>query len=469
MKNIKKQWMIWGVILPCMFYAQNRKLEWESSNNPYIYYFVCDSTSELVLVNLNTGNISSAGVQNVRYIHFGALTLMHLKKDSTVWTKGYNYYGALGDSTNVSNNNNWVKVKKIDKIVEISSGISVCGALKSDGSVWVWGYKAKSFSGNGTGSSNYPLKINGLSNVKHISISDEMIFVIKEDSTVWRIDTMGNIKKINGLSQIVQIEVINNFGVVAAKDIQGNVWVYGIYRSGAAYSSTGNYGIGYYGNGRVHYSDTLVHKVPIKNVKDIRTEGFSFVAIKNNGTLWRWGGTGAFDSDCYYYKNVYNDFYYQGGYYYPFIPTLHFVINADSLIREFSGKVILKNDGSVWKEKCADKALTGDTTHFIAMYELLAAHPCSVVGIKEWAYGLPKRINISPNPASSSINIQTTNNSRIQAILLKDLTGKVLLQQNFPSASTTASIDVSTLSNGLYLLEIHTSSSVVTEKLVVQK
>lgn len=82
---------------------------------------------------------------------------------------------------------------------------------------------------------------------------------------------------------------------------------------------------------------------------------------------------------------------------------------------------------------------------------------------------LNKKILLIPNPASSSINIQTTNNSRIQAILLKDLTGKVLLQQNFPSASTTASIDVSTLSNGLYLLEIHTSSSVVTEKLVVQK
>ncbi|GAB4210027.1 MAG: hypothetical protein Fur0023_22380 [Bacteroidia bacterium] len=74
-----------------------------------------------------------------------------------------------------------------------------------------------------------------------------------------------------------------------------------------------------------------------------------------------------------------------------------------------------------------------------------------------------------PNPASSSINIQTTDNSHIQTILLKDLTGKVLLQQNFSPPSTIVSIEVSALSNGLYLTEIHTSSSIVTEKVVVQR
>ncbi|GIV28649.1 MAG: hypothetical protein KatS3mg027_2463 [Bacteroidia bacterium] len=74
-----------------------------------------------------------------------------------------------------------------------------------------------------------------------------------------------------------------------------------------------------------------------------------------------------------------------------------------------------------------------------------------------------------PNPTSSSISIQTLDNSRIQRIRIKDLTGKILLQENFSAASNTATLDVSTLSNGLYLCEIHTNNSVVTEKIVVQK
>lgn len=99
------------------------------------------------------------------------------------------------------------------------------------------------------------------------------------------------------------------------------------------------------------------------------------------------------------------------------------------------------------------------SVNYINEYKIYSHH-FSLIGNK---------LHISPNPASSSINIQTTDNSRIQAIFLKDLTGKVLLQQNFSPPSTTASIDVSALSNGLYLAEIHTSSSVVTEKVVVQR
>ncbi|GAB4201394.1 MAG: hypothetical protein Fur0023_05800 [Bacteroidia bacterium] len=74
---------------------------------------------------------------------------------------------------------------------------------------------------------------------------------------------------------------------------------------------------------------------------------------------------------------------------------------------------------------------------------------------------------IFPNPAQSSIYITSLTN--IHSVFLKDLTGKVLLQQTFSPPSITESIDVSALSNGLYLAEIHTSSSVVTEKVVVQR
>jgi len=54
-------------------------------------------------------------------------------------------------------------------------------------------------------------------------------------------------------------------------------------------------------------------------------------------------------------------------------------------------------------------------------------------------------------------------------ILLKNLTGKILLQQNFPAPSNAVTLDISTLSNGLYLVEVHTDVSVATEKIIVQR
>ncbi len=80
-----------------------------------------------------------------------------------------------------------------------------------------------------------------------------------------------------------------------------------------------------------------------------------------------------------------------------------------------------------------------------------------------------KTTKIIPNPTSSSITIQTLDNSPVQSILIKDLTGKILLQQSFSASSNSVTLDVSALSDGLYLCEIHTNVSVATEKIIVQR
>jgi alpha-tubulin suppressor-like RCC1 family protein len=460
MKQIKTIHFILFFLWVNPFFSQNRKAD--GNYNSGYAYLVCDSTAQLLIINLTNNTINLTNFQNVSYIHVNSVgNIMVLRKDSTIWMKGVNYYGQLGDSTN-SNSSVFVQVKKLTQVIEISAGNNLSGCVKSDGSVWVWGYRARSFSSNGTGNSNYPLKINAISNARHISISDEMIFVLKNDSTVWRIDTTGNVRKIVGLSGIIQIEALNGLAVVAALDKNGKVWVYGNYKDVYPLNLFSYKGyIGYYGDGKIHYSDTLVHLIPISNIKKIRESNYSFMVMKNNGTLWRWGGVG-YDNMC---------FGFAGGYYYyfPFFPTLHYILNPDSSITEYiDSKLVLKQDGSIWKEKCADKNITKDTTHYIGIYDIIASHPCAVAGIKEWAH-LMKKLNIIPNPTSSSITIQTLDNSPVQSILIKDLTGKILLQQSFPASSHSVTLDVSALSDGLYLCEVHTNVSVVTEKIIVQR
>lgn len=73
-----------------------------------------------------------------------------------------------------------------------------------------------------------------------------------------------------------------------------------------------------------------------------------------------------------------------------------------------------------------------------------------------------------PNPAHTSVTITLAekNNNTIQKIFLKDLTGKILLQKDSNTSSET--IDISHLSNGLYFVMLQTTSGTYTEKLIVR-
>lgn len=77
-----------------------------------------------------------------------------LKSDGTIWTWGSNQYGQLGNGTTCDRNIPWV-VKMADgtnlsNIIAIAGGGYHALALKSDGTVWTWGYNNKGQLGDGT-------------------------------------------------------------------------------------------------------------------------------------------------------------------------------------------------------------------------------------------------------------------------------------------------------------------------------
>jgi hypothetical protein len=71
-------------------------------------------------------------------------------------------------------------------------------------------------------------------------------------------------------------------------------------------------------------------------------------------------------------------------------------------------------------------------------------------------------INIYPTPASNYIIIENTTNKAITNTSIIDLNGKVVLNSNLNSNK----IDVSNISNGIYIIKIELENRFVYKKII---
>jgi alpha-tubulin suppressor-like RCC1 family protein len=133
------------------------------------------------------------GLTNITAISAGWFHILALKSDGTVWAWGNNTSGELGDGT-VNNRSNAVQVLNVSNIVSVSGGDSHSSALAADGTVWKWGRNDIGELGIGTADSiAHPLatKIltdkfgNGFSNVVMHAARDYHNIAVKSDGSVW--------------------------------------------------------------------------------------------------------------------------------------------------------------------------------------------------------------------------------------------------------------------------------------------
>ena len=100
-----------------------------------------------------------------------------LQSDGTVWAWGYNGNGELGNGTfTFTDNPTPVQVLGLSGVTAIAGGGFHSLALKSDGTVWAWGYNA---------GGNAPVQVLGLSGMTAIAGLDLSSLALKGDGTVW--------------------------------------------------------------------------------------------------------------------------------------------------------------------------------------------------------------------------------------------------------------------------------------------
>jgi len=221
----------------------------------------------------------------------GGSHIVAIKKDGSLWAWGYNWYGQLGDGTDTDRSTpirigtevNW-------KIV--SAGELHTVAIKTDGSLWAWGYNEDYGQlGDGTNTDRYiPTRIGSDKNWKTVSAGLRHTVAIKTDGSLWAWGYSNGILSDGTYSRNTPTRIGSdtdwasvstggyNDAHTAAIKTDGSLWAWG-------YNDSGQLGYG---------RDTFRLNTPTRIGTDtdwasVTTGGSHTMAIKTDGSLWVWG------------------------------------------------------------------------------------------------------------------------------------------------------------------------------------
>jgi alpha-tubulin suppressor-like RCC1 family protein len=215
-----------------------------------------------------------------------------IKTDGTLWTWGYNYYGGLGDNTNVSKSSPVQTISAGTNWKSVACGVYHTAAIKTDGTLWTWGYNwAGQLGDTTTANKSSPVQtISGGTNWKQVSCGYHTA-AIKTDGTLWiwgynwcgqlgdntTTDKSSPVQTITGGTNWKQVSC-GQYHTAAIKT-DGTLWTWG-------WNSNGQLGdnIAY-----IHKSSPVQTITGGTNWKQVSCGSSVTAAIKTDGTLWGWG------------------------------------------------------------------------------------------------------------------------------------------------------------------------------------
>ena len=284
---------------------------------------VVDENGTLWMCGLNDygqlGNGSRTGsnvpirvMDNVASVSSGGTHTAAIKTDGTLWTWGSNIYGELGNGKDTYDTSSNIPVKVMEDVAAVSCGTNFTAALKTDGSLWMWGDNSYGQIGNGkqyTGHyENNPQPVKVMEDVAAVSCGSCHVAALKTDNSLWiwgsnRRGELGNGGVGNGttyagdvivqtvpaklMDSVTAVSCGEQFTAIIKED--GSLWTWGA-------NFSGQLGNGWTGNGT--YLEDPIQTVPVKvmdNVAFVSCGHSHAAAIQANGSLWIWGSneTGA--------------------------------------------------------------------------------------------------------------------------------------------------------------------------------
>lgn len=254
----------------------------------------------------NTATASSTprlivGNHSFTDIAAGSVWSMFLKEDGSAWACGgqhalifvtWSNSGQLGDET-VTERSSPVLVHGNHSFVAISAGSHTAAALKEDGSAWTWGYNYYGVLGDGTQTSkSSPVSVIGNHSFVEIRVGYMFMLARKADGTLWgwgrnNVGSVGDNTIIDKSSPVLVVGGVftefdaggyynGTFSVAIKSD--GSAWRWG---SSAIFGGTGAPAIS---------SATLL--TGNHQFVSVYTTAYSGIGHKSDGQVWSWGLNG---------------------------------------------------------------------------------------------------------------------------------------------------------------------------------
>jgi len=218
-----------------------------------------------------------------------------IKTDGTLWTWGYNGWGTLGlgDASDrsspcqVGSGTNWAQVSNTMCVV----------AIKTDGTMWTWGINNNGNLGLGdTTARSSPVQVGALTTWSKISAGIGHIAAIKTDGTLWTFgyNRYGQLGLGDGgtgtnRSSPVQVGSGTDWAMVAcgcyhtiAIKTNGTMWTWG--KNSITQSVGGALGLG-----DINDRSSPCQVGALTTWSRVSGGYATSAAIKTNGTLWTWG------------------------------------------------------------------------------------------------------------------------------------------------------------------------------------
>lgn len=288
-------------------------------------------------------------MDNVTAVSCGVAFVAAIKTDGSLWMWGRNSSGELGNG--LEGNSTYrglgrspiqtVPVKIMDDVRMVSCGGAHTAAIKTDGSLWVWGANNAGQLGNGrvgnqTRETGYvetiqtvPLKL--MDNVESVACGSTHTAIVKTDGSLWmcgdnKYGELGNGGECNAVDedsptypvQTVPVKIMDDVASVSAGSMypstaivrkDGSLWMCGDNLYGQMGNITFNTG---HDAGRDHAIEATPVQVTENiggDVVSVSCGGASVAALKKDGTVWVWGnntygqlGIGEDSSDNIYWR-----------------------------------------------------------------------------------------------------------------------------------------------------------------------
>ncbi|MFA5794830.1 MAG: fibronectin type III domain-containing protein [Candidatus Brocadiia bacterium] len=218
----------------------------------------------------------------------GAEHTVALKTDGTLWAWGYNGWGQLGLAV-YDNKNTPNQIGSENDWAQIAAGGNHTLAIKTNGTLWAWGINNAGQLGLGdTTDRNTPTQVGADTDWLVLAVGVSHNMALKTNGTVW--SWGGNSTGELGLGDTTDRNTPTRIGTASdwaeiscggwhtlARKTNGTLWSWG-------FNGWGGLGVGITSN-----KTTPVQIGTDTNWAKVRGGHKYTIALKNNGTLWSWG------------------------------------------------------------------------------------------------------------------------------------------------------------------------------------